>query len=1179
MRRIFKIPVYAIGLVLLILAVTAYVYYFTTLPESQLNIWINRLIPHSGELNVRIERVNRDIWNHLVLEDVYIEPQAGSVAPMVRISKLDLDYKFWSLIKERTKFEYLYIDSITVIMSASKNKESTEPGEKRKVIFPFSASVKRVMVNSIGLQISPGDNIELDSLVFSAAAGDDRMELTLENLSGRWPAKDFELLSVKAGLSSDNGGILIDSLSIVTGRSRIDITGKTGLYLFRDMDLAVVCDPIDLNDIKNLTGVKVKGLLDTRGSIQGSIDRIEGHAVIDGIFMDRPFDNVDVSFMLAEKKLDIRSIKGNAFHALFDGSGGIDFGSRPETYTYSGKVRSLNLKNVAPDLATDFSGHLNLRGQGLASNSFVMQVDCDIDSARIEDYFFDKVRGPARFDLEKIDFLSGFSARYKHTNIQAAGRLVYKGDIDVTGRVSFSDLTDFTDQIFLKQLGGRGSAGVDVTGPTNDFAVSAYFDSDSCWTYGLTPSSIHIYADLKSFISHRVGAVSGYWLGGDLYSVPTDSGHFETSVSGDRVFLDSVFIRGLEGGIWFNGDYDGTQIPPVFRADTLWADIYGNRLFSKSPIVLSIYEDRTGFSQFNLGYKDGILNLDGSVSNDLDLNLNLEAAGFQIRPILQQVYPQKTVDGIWSGRAALTGNFQNPIIDIGVAVDSLTVDDVFLGKLEAGAMYSDGYLDTKNGKLQSRYGSFEFSGRLPLNLAFEEVENRLPEKPIDITLSTSGSRLLLSEAFIPIVESFVTDFKFDINLGGTYSKPVISGKGNLVKGTLDVLDLENQLVNVRAYLRMENETIFVDSAKASVSKPEKEWTKAITAILATKDKKQNEPRIAASGTIKLVGLGDFLYDLDVSGENVYFVSDQFDITGIANFKLKVVGQTPPTIKGEINILRLDNREEFTSFIDPEFDPTDAALEDSSYWNLDLDLNAVNNVWIKNSEVDAEFKADMHAERNAGIWGVLGTLDVIRGSYNLIGQKFKVISGNMTYKDVTSVDPEIDFVVNTRIRDAGGGTPSFTVVELRITGTLLEPKINTGPNSALSNEDVLRLLLRGSWAGGTISGGGPQSVIGGASALISSMGLDPLTTQGILQEFEIGNVGNGEEKDAFSISLAKYLSRNLYVRYSRQISGENPESSFGVEYYFNDNIFFQATQGTKGPNNEGISFDVNFNFEY
>ncbi len=1156
MRTVLKIPVYIVGVVLLFVLTAAYLFYFTTLPEMELNNWIAFTASRKSGLNVGFERINRDLWNRLTLEGIRISPAAGNGGPYVRIARLELDYDLLRLLKGHYVFDSLALDSVLISYPDRPEGEESRGDSTGSFSLPFSASIDKIRINDIQAVIRDGDIIFIDSLIFSASSEENVSELEIHSVAARWPGREFEIKSITGKLSTTTDGFYLDNIDVVTGGSNLSLNGHIDSSFKSGMDLTFDFAPIDLDEIKRLTGVKIKGMLTASGTIRNAIGDFGGETVVTGIFMGKPFDDVSLSYRFSNKRLSFSSINGDVFQAGFAGAGEIDFSSKPEKYKYNGRVEHLNLQEIAPDIRTDFTGNIELSGQGFDKAQFMMLIGCNLDSVRIEDYFFHKVTGEVKFDLMKIDFLPGFEARYKNTILSAAGGMEYEGDIDIIGNADFGDLTDFTNQIFLRKLGGRGSAGFHLTGPTQDFTIDAFFDSDSCWTYGLVPGEIHILADLRSFISHRVGTVSGEWTGGELYSVPIDSGHFETSVSGERAFLDTVYVAGLDGGLWLKGSYDGTQMPPTFEVDTLQAEIYGNRFSSIAPIKVSIYDRETQFDDFRLGYETGIIELKGMVTNDLELGLDVHAEGFQIQPILSQIYPEREIRGIWNGSARLKGDFENPLIEFDVEIDSFSIDKVNMGRLEALASYSDGYLLTESASLASKHGNLVLSGRLPMNLSFEEVDERFPDNPLDFRISTSGTRLLLAEAFISNIERFDTDFFFEINLSGSYGSPAIAGHGNLTDGILKVLDLVNPLTDIKAHLRMEDETVYIDSAFATVEKlPQKKGAK-------------EKPPITVSGTLKLLGLGDFLYDLDMDGESAYFIADAYDVSGLADFDLKVEGETPPTVSGDMFLGRLDIRDEFENFAGPDYDPAFSTVEDSTIWDLDLNIVAPNNIWIKNSVIDAEFKADIRVQRKLGILRFLGTLEVIRGSYNLMGQKFRFVSGNLTYQDLATVDPDIDFVVSTRIRASGAEAEGPQTVELHITGTLLEPTISS---SGLSKEELLRTLLAGSWAGGTISeGGSAQDIVGSVTAIASSMGLDPLTAQGIFEEFEIGQF----EKET-QISVAKYISRNLYVRYSRGLSRDE----LGVEYYFNDSISFRAIQEWVDSKDEDISFDLNLNFEF
>jgi autotransporter translocation and assembly factor TamB len=1173
MNRVLKIPLYIIAVIILLAVSVAYLYYFTTLPERELNDWIDFKALNKTGYSVSFERINRDIWDRVSLEGVTIAPGAGKSGPSIKISRINLKYDILQLVKGRYSFDSLVIDSVLVSMADLQESEAGEQDTTAAVFSPPRISIGDVAINHVAVVLSADDIIFVDSAQIAVSAEDDNLRVRFRSLVGRWPKKDFEVEDLTGEVAVATDGLHLTDIDLVTSRSRLRLAGPAGISLINDMNLTFECSPIDLEDISALTGVKIGGELDCRGNVDGDFDNFSGQAVIDGVFMDKPYEDVELSYSFEGGRLALDSIDGGIFHAGFKGQGAIDFVARPEEYEFQGRVSHLDLREIGPEIRTDFSGQVEMAGRGFSESQFGMNVQCDLDSASIEDFFFDEVTGRVKFDLERISFLPGFKARYKNTILTASGDLVYAGDIDIAGNAKFGVLTDFTDQIFLRQLGGRGSAGFHLTGPTQNFDIDAFFDSDSCWTYGLETGEIHIYANLRSFTGHRVGKVSGRWVGGSLYSIPTDSGYFETSISGERVFLDTVFIAGMEGGIWLKGLYDGTRVPPVFQADSILGDIYGNRFSSLAPVILKIHPDNVEFDEFLLGYLQGILDLDGTVTNDLEMSVNVEAMGFQIEPILSQVMPQRQIRGIWNGSAFLRGNFEDPDITFNLEIDSLSVGQVYLGNLEARAEYSKGYVATEYARLKSDYGIYDFHGRLPLDLSFAEVENRLPENPIDFSMESSGSRLLLSEAFISNVERFDTDFAFRINLSGTYANPRLTGSGEMKDGVLKVMDLVNPLTDLRASIRMENEIVYVDSVSATVAGEEKDWSRTIGKLLSKGDGRGKKPLITASGTLKLLGLGEILYNLDIKGENVYFMTDAYDVSGLVDLDLNVRGEMPPTIYGKIRILRLDIKDEFQNFIGPDYDPAISVVEDSTLWNLDLDVSAVNNIWIKNSEMDAELKADIRIRRQVGIMRFLGELETIRGSYNLLGLKrFDFESGRLIYKDLATVDPDIDFLLTTRRRVTGekSGPVPYTL-EIHVGGTLLEPEISS-PN--LSQEDLLRELLKGSVAGEPFTDGGSTAeLLSSVTNLATSMGIDPLTAYNIIEEFEIDAYG-----DETRISIAKYLSRNLNVGLSGAVS-RDVRGSISMEYYINDNMLFRATQGMQGSENEGISLDFDINFEF
>jgi len=189
---------------------------------------------------------------------------------------------------------------------------------------------------------------------------------------------------------------------------------------------------------------------------------------------------------------------------------------------------------------------------------------------------------------------------------------------------------------------------------------------------------------------------------------------------------------------------------------------------------------------------------------------------------------------------------------------------------------------------------------------------------------------------------------------------------------------------------------------------------------------------------------------------------------------------------------------------------------------------------------------------------------------------------MIFNNIAVIDPDISFDVTTRIR---GTTPGellaqsnfgYEDLNLMITGTLSKPTISSASDSIHSNEDILMVLLADRFNVTNISRKGTGSL---TDNIINNMkdyafvAFSQVERIGVFDELDINP--NADSLGQTSVSVAKYLSPKLFLRYSRGLSQQSGEA-IGVEYMFNNNLSFEGRQGTK---NEGISFGLNFKYEF
>ena len=292
----------------------------------------------------------------------------------------------------------------------------------------------------------------------------------------------------------------------------------------------------------------------------------------------------------------------------------------------------------------------------------------------------------------------------------------------------------------------------------------------------------------------------------------------------------------------------------------------------------------------------------------------------------------------------------------------------------------------------------------------------------------------------------------------------------------------------------------------------------------------------------------------------------------------MTGSNPPAVGGTGQIKRLDMKEPFESFSTGA--PEEAeVIEDSTMWGLKLDISATNNIWIKNPEANMELSGDVLVSEERGIYSTLGQLDVIRGDFYLFNLRFKISNGTMVFNDISNIDPDINFEVSTRITERTQGSENnYSNFDLLITGTLTNPQIKTAEGSGYSDQDILKILIESQLGGGlekiTTGSGFAQQIMENARdyLLINN----PFERTGVIDEFDI-NPHAQDQNGGASISVAKYISPKLFLRYSQPLSFGATGQTIGFEYIFNDNLSFEGKQGTN--KDEGVSFDIKLRYEY
>lgn len=228
--------------------------------------------------------------------------------------------------------------------------------------------------------------------------------------------------------------------------------------------------------------------------------------------------------------------------------------------------------------------------------------------------------------------------------------------------------------------------------------------------------------------------------------------------------------------------------------------------------------------------------------------------------------------------------------------------------------------------------------------------------------------------------------------------------------------------------------------------------------------------------------------------------------------------------------------------------------------LDLTINAPNQVYIRGRGVDAEMGGSFRITGTPRNVIPIGNLELIRGRVDLLGNRFDLTEGLVELQG--SLIPVIRLVAETE-RDG-------ITTRIIIDGEVRDPEITFESSPELPQEEVLSQLLFGRGldsisplqaaqlanAIAVLAGRGGDGIIGN---LRESAGLDDLD----LTTDDDGNI---------ELRAGRYLSENVYTDVS---VGESGRSTINLNLDITESLRARGSVGSDGDSSLGVFFERDY----
>lgn len=1156
------------GLILIFLLLL----YQTRIVEKQIDQTLESFFEAQKPVNIRVGKISGSFLNGVTITDIVLDyDEKGLEYRVLEIPRIQVSYKPTDLWNKRWILNRVEIQNPKITLKKDKQGNFLIPKLKQaqglKKTFLFDFKVDQVLIKDGLFEIvSNPDSLKFDSLNFDLSVTKKKTtwDIVVKEARGNQVEKDVNLKGAKGKIQIAGDKLELEDFLILTDESKIKVEGETKLKDKLDFNLDINSKNISLAELSRLTGVDLSGNLNVEGTCKGNFKSFGGKAKISGIFMDRKFDNVETQYGFSNKLLEFKNLKGRIFEAPIAGSGSLNFANHPETYQFSGEVENLDLaKIVQGELHSDFSGKVELEGQGFNDKNLLMNFSVNLDKGRIDTYSFNEAQGKFTLDFNKIHFYEGFKARYKHTDGIFSGDLEYKGNLDIQAVVDFKDLTDFTNQIFIKEMAGRGKANLNITGKTEDFNAEGDFISDSVWAYQFFSSDFKADLSVVNYISHQKGYLNLDIKSGWAWEIPYDSCKTWISLDGFNIYFDSSLAWQEDYQLNFNGKINTEkEVQPLVieKFDLLYR---GVKFENREPVLIDVKQEDIDFRQAIIYTPKGEIQISGTISYEEELNLQIQCSNILAETWADLFLSPGKVKGIFSATTNLKGTFQSPQMQLAGSIDSVKYMTVNLGKMDFDVEYKNQNLQINRLSLSSPDAKYSWSGSAPINLSFYKTKDRLLDQPQKIIFEGEGSSFSLIHLFIPDIEYLTGNFNSNIQIEGTPVHPQLNGIVKLEKGFLKIAELQDPITNVKAVIRMVNEDIYFDEAVGYIEKG----------------------KITARGNIKVKDIETFVYDLTVNGKDLPFTYEDIDLSGVADLSLTVIGESPPLVSGQIAIREASYLEPFGTASGSGYYASQVPAHPEKLWNWDFSVIALNNLWVINSDLRAEFGGEVLVTRQEGELRLLGSLQVLRGKYFLPGTTFDIEEGELIFDNIEKIDPKLHLLVSTDIYGKGQNPTSALAkgddakLQLLIEGTLSAPEVNPAPGSPYTKDDILEVLTlnrRFSTVDTTGIGGAFQekviSGLGGAGNLF--LGQWAYRTIGV-ETFEV-KPSWGEKFDLLGteVTVGKYFLRNLYGRYTGRLSA--PEVyEVGLEYRLNKNLYLEGNKDKQNLYKVGLNLHLEF----
>lgn len=923
------------------------------------------------------------------------------------------------------------------------------------------------------------------------------------------------------------------------------------------LDFEIYGSHCDLALAKTLEpSIKISGLSDFTGAIHGDLDNpnvtLKLSAVGDlpgnfkGEIFNQPYDS-----LILEMSGSLDAVNVSEFELVKDGNvqwqvmdGWVNFKERKLNVrldTIGARLEGL-VALLAPDqeLTGEFDNTIRVQGSfekpelvGYVEMHYGSYSGILISGMRGDYYIEDN----DKFRLQDFEIVTPMVDMVLNGTLNIK---TYALDMVVRGREI--DLKRFSHQ-FPYEVSGVGTFEGLIGGTIDSPRFDGQLTSDEFVFNGVSLKNItgHIGATARSVVLDETKFDEGRGKYGMYLGVDLDSGSMSGEINVEHANINSLAALAnyqtklISGELTSNIEIGGTLNNPTVRVlGAIPQGKVGNYDFHDLQLDVNLINHVANINTFK-GYQGTVGELEIAGSADLHGALDLRGSAKNIEMGLLGALTG--IDAQFVGDAnvdvKISGDINNPVGELLLAAHGGIKGSTF-DLLKGEVHFKDWTFDVKELTVErtvnEKLYKAEAKGTIPVEALY--IENVNPSAQMNLEVSLDEADLSLLPVISKAIDWATGEMDGRVLITGTAANPQINGNISVKSGQVKVKAMKTLIENFNIDTEFVGEKFIIDDISGNI------------------------------GTGKFTLRGGLSFaDFTVRDYTLDFMADNLDIrsnffTGPLNavFELReeqVHDRYLPKITGKVDL-------EKCTFSIPSLPDSEGELPEIL---LDVSINLGDKVHFYSSRLyNMYLTGSVRYEGSTLHQKPSGAITVKRGgTVNYLQTVFNVREGELYFNQIGSFLPSVNFLADTRV--------SNVRVELAVSGTIDNMQIKLTSNPEKTETEIMQLLtLRDAYGNSTSSMsmadvlaiGLQMSILGDIEDSIKrTLGLDRFTfgsgSGSALDSFSSREPNErSEEKHSFHISIGKYVSDKVMLKYTQGFGGDRV-TRYGIQYDINDNL--------------------------